>query len=76
MSGHLGEDDDAPGGHLASLVHPDDRETMVELWKYALNNINKIAFEVRWGTGDDFLWGMGELVPEIVNEEVRRDGPR
>jgi PAS domain S-box-containing protein len=70
MSGHAKEDGDCPGETLADLVHPDDRETMVELWKYALTHINRIAFEVRWGSGDDYMWGMGELVPEIVNEEV------
>jgi hypothetical protein len=70
MSDHLGVDEDFPKESLVELVHPDDRQTMYELWKDALENIKQIAFELRWGTRDRFLWGMGELVPEIVNEEV------
>jgi PAS domain-containing protein len=69
MSGH-GTDEDCVEESLIELVHPEDRQTMVELWQYAVRNTAKVTFELRWGTSDQFLWGMGELVPEIVNEKV------
>lgn len=55
---------------LIDYVHPDDCRIMDELWKEALENTKKVAFELRWGTVDQFLWVMGELVPEIVDDEV------
>lgn len=58
---------------LVDLVHPDDREIMDELLKDAIENTKKAAFELRWGAHDRFLWIMGELVPEIVDEEVQYD---
>ena len=70
MSGR-GPDEEFPEENLIDLVHPDDRRIMEELWKEALENTKKIAFELRWGTLDRFLWIMGELVPEIVEEEVQ-----
>ena len=69
MSGR-GADEEFPEESLADFVHPDDRRIMEELWKDALENTKKVAFELRWGTFDRFLWIMGELVPEIVDEEV------
>jgi PAS domain-containing protein len=74
ISGHRGADEDFSGQSLLELVHPDDRQTMEELWKYALQNSKKIAFELKWGTPDLFVWGMGELVPEIVDDEVQYPG--
>ena len=53
------------------IVHPDDRQKMEELWRFALQNSEKVSFELRWGTLDRFVWVMGELVPEIVAEEHR-----
>lgn len=70
MSGRWGVEGDFLGESLLDYVHPDDRRTMNDVWRDALENIKKVAFELRWGTVDQFLWGMGELVPEIVNEEV------
>jgi|SRR5947207_4550669 len=70
MSGR-GADEEFPEEGLVDLVHPDDRRIMEELWKDALENTKEVAFELRWGTLDRFLWIMGELVPEIVDEEVQ-----
>ena len=56
---------------LIDYVHPDDRGIMDKMWREALRDTKKVAFELRWGTVDRFLWGMGELVPEIVDEEVQ-----
>ena len=70
MSGRPGVEGDFLEESLLDYVHPDDRRTMNDVWRDALENIKKVAFELRWGTVDQFLWGMGELVPEIVNEEV------
>ena len=70
MSGR-GADEEFPEESLVDLVHPDDRRNMEELWEDAVENTKKVAFELRWGTLDRFLWIMGELVPEIVDEEVQ-----
>jgi diguanylate cyclase len=68
MSGHQATDQQC--GELLDLVHPDDRPTMDELWTFALENQKQVGFELRWGTRERFLWGLGELVPEIVGEDV------
>lgn len=68
MSGYPGVDGDFPGQNLTELVHPDDRQTLDGLWRSAST---KVSFELRWGTLDNFVWVMGELVPEIVVDEVR-----
>ena len=70
MSGRWEVEGDFLGESLLDFVHPDDRRTMNDVWRDALENIKKVAFELRWGTVDQFLWGMGELVPEIVNGKV------
>jgi PAS domain S-box-containing protein len=72
MSGR-GADEELSKESLVDLVHPDDRGIMEELLKDAIGNMKKVAFELRWGTLDRFLWIMGELVPEIVDEEVQYD---
>jgi len=70
MSGR-GADEELTERSLVDLVHPDDQGIMEELLKDAIKNTKKVAFELRWGTLDRFLWIMGELVPEIVEEEVQ-----
>jgi PAS domain-containing protein len=45
---------------LVELVHPKDRSSLEDLWRYALENEDRISFELRWGTMDSFLWTMGE----------------
>ena len=68
MCGQSTDDAEFPGQNLSELVHPDDRQTMEELWA---DNSNRVAFELRWGTLNQFVWVMGELVPEIVENEHR-----
>jgi PAS domain S-box-containing protein len=68
MCGHREDDVDFPGPNLSELVHPDDRQKMEELWGY---DSKKVSFELRWGASDQFVWVMGELVPEIVADEHR-----
>jgi PAS domain S-box-containing protein len=70
MCGHPGVADDAqfPGQNLSELVHPNDRQKLEELWGA---ESEKVAFELRWGGLDQFVWVMGELVPEIVADEHR-----
>jgi PAS domain-containing protein len=69
MSGCLATNEQSEESFL-ELVHPDDRQTLDERWIYALKNQKQVGFELRWGTRDRFLWTLGELVPEIVGEEV------
>lgn len=58
------------GDNFVDLVHPDDREIMEGLWRNALASLENVSFELRWGTNDQHIWVMGELVPEIVDEDV------
>ena len=42
-----GADEEFPEERLVDLVHPDDRGIIEELWKDALENTTKVAFELR-----------------------------
>jgi PAS domain S-box-containing protein len=64
--------DDSIGEKLLAAVHPDDREWIKEHWNTGLANVERFSFEVRWGSRDSFRWAMGELVPEIIGDEVWR----
>jgi PAS domain S-box-containing protein len=68
MCGHPTDDAEFSGRNLSELVHPDDRQKLEELWGH---ESKKFAFELRWGALDEFVWVMGELVPEIVADEHR-----
>jgi PAS domain-containing protein len=63
--------DSAAEESFLKSVHPDDREVIAGLWRTALKNTESCSFETRWGTPDSFRWAMGELVPEIIGDEVR-----
>ena|SRR5437660_517557 len=66
-----GNDNDFASESYLMSVHPDDREIIAESWRSALKNTERCSFEVRWGTPDSFRWAMGELVPEIIGDEVK-----
>jgi PAS domain S-box-containing protein len=63
--------DDSTGENYLSSVHPEDREWISDRWHDALENTQSYTFEVRWGTRDSFRWAMGEVVPEVSEDEVR-----
>jgi PAS domain-containing protein len=65
------DDNDSAGESYLISVHPDDREIIAASWRTALQNTESCSFEVRWGTSDSFRWAMGELVPEIIGDEVK-----
>ena len=62
--------DDSAGESYLSSVHPEDREWISDCWRNALENTESYTFEVRWGTRDSFRWAMGEVVPEVIEDEV------
>jgi hypothetical protein len=66
----VGRLDDSTGERLLNAVHPEDRESFSSLLDGAIEKIEKCTFEVRWGSSDSFRWAMGEIVPELISEEV------
>jgi len=62
--------DDSAGENFLSAVHPDDRDEVSRKWQGALKNTEIIMFEARWGTPESFRWAMGEVVPEVIGDEV------
>jgi|SRR5579862_7315509 PAS domain S-box-containing protein len=62
--------DDSAGEGFLSAVHPDDRDELAQLWEKAVRNTERCFFEVRWGTPESFRWAMGEVVPEVISDEV------
>jgi hypothetical protein len=58
------------GEKLPLSVHPEDREIIVQNLQQALEKIENFIFEVRWGQSESYRWAMGELVPEVIDDEV------
>ena len=63
-------ENDSAGHRFLAVVHPDDRQSMEELLRGAIEKIEKCTFEVRWGTVDSFRWAIGEIIPETISEKV------
>lgn len=63
-------ENDSAGQRFLSSVHPDDRQSLEQCLRGAIEKTEKCTFEVRWGTTESFRWAMGELVPEIISEQV------
>lgn len=55
---------------LCNSVHPDDRTLIADHLRSAVEKVDNFTFEVRWGTVESFRWAMGELVPEMIDDEV------
>jgi hypothetical protein len=62
--------DDSTGEGFLSAVHLDDRDELTQMWNEALTNTERCVFEVRWGSHESFRWAMGEVVPEVISDEV------
>jgi len=58
------------GEKLGSLVHPDDHSMMCGRWREAREKNEDFQFEARWGSRESFRWAMGEVVPEIIDDDV------
>jgi PAS domain-containing protein len=62
--------DDSTGEIFLSAVHPDDRDSLRTCWRNSVQKIEGCTFEVRWGSQESYRWAMGEVVPEVIGEEV------
>lgn len=62
--------DDSTGEKLSLSAHPDDQEWISERWRDALEKAENFTFEIRWGSKESFRWAIGEVVPEIIDNEV------
>ena len=51
-------------------MHPDDHGMMCGRWREAREKNEDFQFEARWGSRESFRWAMGEVVPEIIDDDV------
>jgi PAS domain S-box-containing protein len=54
---------------MYNFVHPDDRDFIMDHLRSSLEKVVNFTFELRWGTTESFRWAMGELVPEVIDDE-------